>query len=146
MITCPVSKSGQCLKSVSADISDHPACIDRCDRVAELIRDLGFADLQKRAVSWHTKRFPDAIPFYVALKAIAELGEMADAIITRIGANGATGNPGDGITGEAADVVITLLVLTGRWCKEDLLSAVDRKLKVLETPEAHRASIRSVTS
>jgi len=30
---CPVSKSGTCLKSVSASIYDHPACVERCERM-----------------------------------------------------------------------------------------------------------------
>ncbi len=29
---CPVSKSGECLKSVSASVDDHPACVYGCDR------------------------------------------------------------------------------------------------------------------
>ena len=34
-VRCRVSKSGTCLKSVSAAITDHPACVSRCERAAE---------------------------------------------------------------------------------------------------------------
>jgi hypothetical protein len=30
-VNCPVAKSGTCLKSVSASVSDHPACTDGCE-------------------------------------------------------------------------------------------------------------------
>jgi hypothetical protein len=28
---CPISISGLCIKSVSANVKDHPACPDHCD-------------------------------------------------------------------------------------------------------------------
>ena len=28
---CPASKSGECLKSVSASVHDHPACTEGCE-------------------------------------------------------------------------------------------------------------------
>jgi hypothetical protein len=96
--------------------------------------------LQDRAASWHATRFPWANEEHVVLKALTELGELADALIAKNGQDSATGKPGDGITGESADIVIALMVLTGRWGGEDLLAAVEKKLEVLETPGAHKAS------
>jgi hypothetical protein len=106
----------------------------RADELAETVT------LQKRAASWHSARFPWANEEHVVLKALTELGEVADALIAKNGQDSATGKPGEGVTGEAADVVIALMVLVGRWEKEDLLEAVGKKLSVLETPGAHKAS------
>lgn len=98
--------------------------------------------LQKRAGKWHAGRFPDAQASLVLLKALTELGEVADAYLDQEGSMSATGERGDGISGEAADVVIALMVLTDRWTEENLLEAVERKLSLLETPGAHKASSR----
>ena len=99
------------------------------------------SSLQERAVSWHATRFPASQRRAVMLKAIAELGEVADAVLSEDSDDPAHRNTGDGVTGEAADVVIALLVLTGRWPGGDLMTAVARKLTILETPGAHRSSL-----
>lgn len=96
--------------------------------------------LQGRAARWHEERFPKAERHHVVLKTMAELGEVADAVIARDGIDSAAGKEGDGITGEAADVVIALMALIGRWSDDDLLTAIERKLSLLETPGAHKAS------
>ena len=103
-------------------------------------------DLQDRATRWHEERFPRAELEHVGLKVLAEAGELADAILAARGKNSATGKRGDGIVGEAADIVICLLVIAGRWGCHDLLSAVDMKLSILETPGAHPASLLQESS
>lgn len=98
--------------------------------------------LQDRAAAWHAARFPDARPYLVIIKTMAELGELADAVIAAAGTSSAAGKEGDGVLGEAADVLITLLVLAGRWDGGDLLAVTEAKLARLETPGAHRASLK----
>lgn len=50
---CPVSKSGTCLKSVSADIRDHPACVGECQMAAtvryQMLWPAWFGEAVKRA-------------------------------------------------------------------------------------------------
>ncbi|SRR6266705_2776759 len=106
------------------------------------LRDSEITTLQKRVVRWHKDRFPEAEAHHVALKAMAELGEVADSFLHDEGVNSATGEAGDGVLGEAADVVIVLMTLVGRWMGDDLLTAVEKKLSILETPGAHKASRR----
>ena len=89
--------------------------------------------LQDRVVAYHKARFPVCTPHEVILKAMAELGEVADAAQIQM--------PRGDLVEEAADVVITLFTLTGRWYGADLLDAVEAKLGVLTTPGAHRASL-----
>jgi len=98
--------------------------------------------LQERIVRWHEERFPKAEAHHVALKAMAELGEVADSFLAEKGIDSATGKPGDGVPGEAADVMIALMALVGRWEGSDLLATVEKKLAILETPGAHVASRR----
>jgi hypothetical protein len=98
------------------------------------------ARLQAALVTWHVARFPDAEMVHVALKTCEEAGEVARAVNGVIGKNMATG--GGDVPGEAADVLITLFVLLGRWFPEvDLLDEVRRKLAILVDPSSgHRAA------
>jgi len=89
--------------------------------------------LQDRVVAYHEARFPVCTPHEVILKAMAELGEVADAAQIQM--------PRGDLVEEAADVVITMFALTGRWYGANLLDAVEAKLGILSTPGAHRASL-----
>ncbi len=87
--------------------------------------------LASMAVAWHRQRFPAAGPQHVALKAVAEFGELLDAILPAD--LGGKGNIGE----EAADVLLTLLVLVGRFYPSvDLLAEVRAKLAILANPAA----------
>ena len=96
--------------------------------------------LQGIAVRWHKKRFPEAGPEHVTMKATEELGELAGAVNGRLGKNSprARGDVGE----EAADVVITVLILLGRYYPEiDLKDEVARKLEILNNPASgHRSA------
>ncbi len=102
--------------------------------------------LQDRVVDWHRRRFPDAGPVHVALKACEEVGELAGAVL---GAQDDATSTGDGdALSEAADVMICLMALLGRWGHPvsdcDLLAAVERKLAILTDPtSSHRSALRS---
>lgn len=89
-----------------------------------------FNSLARRAHFWHAKRFPSCTPEESALKMSSENGEVCDAVL------------GHGDVGqEAADVLITLVVLLSRWYPTvDLLAEMDKKLRLLETPGAHKSS------
>lgn len=95
---------------------------------------------QDAAVQWHEKRFPDAGPEHVVMKAMEELGELAGAVNGRLGKNSprARGEVGE----EAADVAITILVLLGRWFPEVSWEAeVREKLSILTDPTSgHRSA------
>ena len=96
--------------------------------------------LQQRVALWHQLRFPAADETLVALKAAEEVGELASAVLAKEGRNATTGE-GD-VLGEAADVVIALMVLIGRWSGDELLDAVERKLAILTDPASgHRAAL-----
>ena len=76
--------------------------------------------------------FPNATVERVALKLASEAGEVCDAVIAY-----ASGNEhperADQVGAEAADVLIVLLVLLGRYFPEvDLAAEVDAKLTRLE--------------
>jgi hypothetical protein len=107
-----------------------------------------FLCLQPVAADWHARRFPKAKAGHVALKAQSELGELADALLgddeDRRDEEPATGD----VLGEAADVVICLLALIGRWYPgADLLGAVEAKLLVLvDENGTHRSSLGAMTS
>ena len=91
--------------------------------------------LQQRVVAWHEARFPEAEAVHVALKMAEECGEVASALNALVGKNSATGK--GLVPEEAADVVITALVLLGRWFPgADLFAEVERKLAVLTDPES----------
>lgn len=98
--------------------------------------------LQDEIVAWHVRRFPDAQMEHVALKSSEEVGEVASAINAVVGFNSATGK-GD-VPSEAADVVISLMVLLGRWFPAfDLLEEVQKKLTILtDRNSGHRAALR----
>lgn len=103
--------------------------------------------LQQRVSSWHADRFPEAQPFHVALKAMEEMGEVAEALNGHLSGgrgNEATSRRGD-VPKEAADVAVCLMVLLGRWFPErDLLAEVEDKLAVLTNPDSgHRSSVRA---
>lgn len=103
------------------------------------------SDLQARAARWHATRFPGCTAEDSALKAMAELGEVADAVLAN-GRDPAHPERAGNVTGESADVVITLLVLNGRFINGDLIAAVDAKLALLERPGGnHPASLPSAT-
>jgi NTP pyrophosphatase (non-canonical NTP hydrolase) len=89
--------------------------------------------IQARVVEWHVARFPACQPWEIALKSMAELGEVAEAMQVE-------SRRGD-VVEEAADVTVTLMALLGRFYGADLLDAVERKLTILTTPGAHRHSI-----
>jgi len=88
--------------------------------------------LQDRAAAWHAARFPACTIEDIALKSTAELGEVADAILAE-GRDAAHPERAGTVMAEAADVVVTLLAICGRFGHGDLLKAVDAKLSVLET-------------
>lgn len=76
---------------------------------------------------------------HVALKTCEEAGEVAKAVNGQVGKNAATG--GGDVAGEAADVLITLLVLLGRWFPDvDLLVEVRAKLTILSDPTSGHPS------
>lgn len=105
---------------------------------------MSYDDLQWRVANWHRQRFPDAEMEHVALKASEEVGELSSAILGIIGKKSATG-AGDPL-GEAADVVICLMVLLDRWIGGELLDAVEDKLAILNDPESgHRSSLIAPT-
>lgn len=89
--------------------------------------------LQDRAATWHTARYPSCTPEDIALKSMAELGEVADAILAE-GRDAAHPERAGTVLAESADVLVTLLALCGRFGHGDLLVAVSRKLALLETP------------
>lgn len=104
-----------------------------------------YAILQYRAKWWHMERFPDAQSYNVMIKATEELGEVARAV------NGdLVGDPDRDRRGtapeEAADVVITLMALLGRWYPEyELLDMVEKKLAILCDPNSgHRSALRGM--
>lgn len=93
--------------------------------------------LQLRAAQWHRERFPGASVHEPVLKAVAEMGELAEALLSTSGTN--TAHPEvseDEIGHEAADVVICLLVLMERFLNYDLGLEVHRKLMILEDPDS----------
>ena len=89
--------------------------------------------IQDRAAAWHAARFPQCTAEDIALKSVAELGEVADAILAE-GRDSSHPERAGTVLAEAADVLVTLLALCGRFGHGDLLDAVDAKLAVLETP------------
>jgi NTP pyrophosphatase (non-canonical NTP hydrolase) len=104
------------------------------------------ANLQSRAATWHAARFPGCAAEDIVLKAMAELGEVADAVLAR-GRDDSHPERAGTVTDEAADVVIPLLALVGRFTAGDLLAAVDAKLAILEQPGgAHPASLPERTN
>lgn len=104
-------------------------------------------ELQRRAGAWHRARFPEAEQHHVALKAVEELGEVAEAANAIAGVNSATANGALSVPAEAADVVIALMVLLDRWHTADLLTEVATKLLILEDPgSGHRSAARRVSS
>lgn len=97
--------------------------------------------LAAMVVSWHRDRFPAAGPEHVALKAASEVGELCDEVCTvAMGAGSLTSSYEVGR--EAADVVICLLALLGRWYPDvDLLAEVRAKLAILRNPDSgHRSA------
>lgn len=89
--------------------------------------------IQARAATWHAARFPECTPEDIALKSVAELGEVADAVLAE-GRDAAHPERAGAVLAESADVLVTLLALCGRFGHGDLLAAVDAKLRVLEAP------------
>jgi hypothetical protein len=90
-------------------------------------------DLGDLVCDWHRERFPMAEMEHVALKACEEVGEVAKAVNGVAGMNSAAG--GGDVGAEAADVVITLLVLLGRWFPHvDLVGEVQARLAILTDP------------
>lgn len=112
---------------------------------AEVERSPSFdlASAMRRAIDWHRARFPNASAIEVALKLCSEAGELGDAV------NGLHGGAADryvwnDVKDEAADVIIVLLILLGRYVgcdEEEIALAVEAKLTKLTTPGAHRVSM-----
>ena len=99
----------------------------------ELLADeTGATALQDRAATWHAARYPSCTPEDIALKSMAELGEVADAILAE-GRDGSHPERAGTVLAEVADVLVTLLSLCGRFGHGDLLGAADAKLSLLET-------------
>lgn len=99
--------------------------------------------LQNKIGGWHRARFPYANPNVVILRAMSELGELADALNAMAPddvTNGTAGNPAE----EAADVVIAMMVFVDRWYwKTDLLELVENKLaKLVDVHSGHRSALR----
>ena len=92
----------------------------------------GAGSLQDRAAAWHAARFPECTPEDIALKSMAELGEVADAILAG-GRDKSHPERAGTVLAESADVTITLLALCGRFGHGDLMAAISGKLAVLET-------------
>ncbi len=103
-----------------------------CDQSLAANAEHDWRYLQVRAATWHTARFPACTAEDITLKSMAELGEVADAILTE-GRDAAHPERAGAVAAECADVVVTLLALCGRFSHGDLLAAVDAKLTVLET-------------
>jgi hypothetical protein len=98
--------------------------------------------LQVAVADWHKRRFPQAKTGHVMLKVMAECGEVADALSGE--EDPRTTSTGDGdVLAEAADTVLALLVLIGRFYPgADLLGAVWAKLAILSDPDGvHRSLI-----
>jgi NTP pyrophosphatase (non-canonical NTP hydrolase) len=89
--------------------------------------------IQARAAAWHAARFPECTAEDITLKSMAELGEVADAVLAG-GRDAAHPERAGTVLAECADVLVTLLALCGRFNHGDLLIAVSRKLALLETP------------
>lgn len=104
------------------------------------------SELQQLATKWHTQRFPDAIVFEVTTKAAEELGECAaEVLIDKAGSMNLKERPASTqAPAEAADVVLSLMVLLGRWYPGyDLIEEVAKKLDKLTDPNSgHRAAIK----
>lgn len=88
--------------------------------------------LQDRAGAWHSARFPACTAEDIALKAMAELGEVADALLAG-GRDAAHPERAGSVLAEAADVVVTMLALCGRFGYGDVLAEADAKLSLMET-------------
>lgn len=100
------------------------------------------SNLQQRVARWHATRFPGAGPFEILGKATEELGEVANEVNERCSADAGYDGDGSGMEGEAADLVIVLMALVGRFGNGDLLDFVEAKLAVLTDPESgHRAAL-----
>lgn len=101
--------------------------------------------LQEPATRWHTQRFPDAIVFEVTTKASEELGECAaEVLIDKSGTMNLKERPlTTNAPAEAADVVLSLMVLLGRWYPGyDLMEEVAKKINKLTDPNSgHRAAM-----
>lgn len=90
--------------------------------------------LQDRAAAWHAARYPACTAGDTGLKAMSELGEVADGILAGEGRDTSHPERAASVLRESADVLVTLLALCGRFGYGDLLSAVAAKLAILETP------------
>lgn len=100
--------------------------------------------LQQQVATWHAARFPTAAACNLALKAVEELGEVAEALNAELVGTDADAARGGTVAEEAADVVIVLLGLLGRFYPtQDLLAHVEAKLAILQDPASgHRSSTR----
>ena len=102
-------------------------------------------NLQELITKWHTQRFPDAIVFEVTTKACEELGEcVAEVLTDKATAMNLKEVPlMTNAPAEAADVVIALMVLLGRWYPGyDLMDEVRQKMNKLTDPNSgHRAAM-----
>lgn len=91
--------------------------------------------------AWHSTVFPRATSSDLFVKTTEELGEVAEALSADEGRNSKKSPEGLSVVEEAADVIICLMALCGRYYEADVMVAVEAKFKLLMTPGAHRASI-----
>lgn len=103
--------------------------------------------LQEQVAWWHRQRFPKAESYHVMIKAMEELGEVAQALNGDLKKNESSVTAGDRdrrgeVPKEAADVVVCLMALLGRWYPDhDLLAEVEKKLAILTDPTSgHRSA------
>jgi NTP pyrophosphatase (non-canonical NTP hydrolase) len=99
--------------------------------------------IQERAARWHSARFPQCAAEDIVLKSMAELGEVADAVLAG-GRDAAHPERAGAVLAESADVIITLLALCGRFGHGNVILAVEAKLRDLETPGRHPCSLPEV--
>lgn len=129
--------------ALCCDPNDCGPCCSHCPTCPT--RAESRAHLQGRVASWHARRFPAAQPYNVALKAMEEMGELAEALnghLTQDATDKVTARRGE-VGAEAADVAICVMVLLGRWFPDrDLLSEVEAKLATLSDPASgHRSAL-----
>jgi hypothetical protein len=100
------------------------------------------SDLQQRIAEYHHLRFPTAGPEHVALKAAEEVGEVCSAVNGMV----SKGDFGKGdVVGEAADCVLVLLALVGRWFDgRNLLAEVEARLaRNMDPNGGHRSCLKA---
>jgi NTP pyrophosphatase (non-canonical NTP hydrolase) len=100
--------------------------------------------LQEAAAEWHRRRYPDADMKGQITKTVEELGELARAVNAL--EHPELTVPGSAIQAEAADVLLCMYVLIGRWFPGfDLTDEARKKLAILNDPNSgHRSALRHI--